>query len=357
MITPGLEHSGVQDEDLRWLEQAFHDTFGASAEAAVLLKGDASDRKLLRIRGGGNSAIGVMGPSLEENRAFIAFARGFRASRLPVPEIHAVDPRERCYLEEDLGETTLAAWLDSHREGDGIDAAAEQMYRDVLDDLLRFQIDAADAVDYSYCYQTAEFGTDAMRFDLAYFRSMFLEPLVRIPYDSSAYVRDGERLISLLLESERRFFLYRDFQSRNIMVRDGAPWFIDFQSGRRGALQYDVAALLFDSKGRLPRDIRQRLLEHYMDGVQRRISIERRSFARLFEGFAVLRLLQALGAFGNLGLNKNKPSFLTLIPSRLQSLAMLVREAEIMENLPNLQKLLLDISGQPDALHLEFPES
>jgi aminoglycoside/choline kinase family phosphotransferase len=136
------------------------------------------------------------------------------------------------------------------------------------------------------------------------------------------------------------------------MILDDAPCFIDFQSGRRGALHYDVAALLFDSKGRLPADLRQRLLAHYLDRVEERFSVDRRRFGYLFDGFAVLRLLQALGAFGNLGLNKNKPEYLSLIPSRLQGLGALVAEAEFMQQFPDLRRLLLEISGDPEALKL-----
>jgi aminoglycoside/choline kinase family phosphotransferase len=359
-MTAAWEHpslSALRSDDLTWLSKAFAETFDEDAREMTLLKGDASDRRLLRLRGASRSAIGVVGPSTEENRAFVGFARAFRREGLPVPEVFAVDEGERCYLEEDLGDTTLAAWLEQHRDDGDLDAEALAMYRRILDELLRFQIDAADAIDYGLCYQTEIFAAEAMHFDLAYFRTMFLAPLVRLPWQEAAFTRDGEKLVSLLLEADRRHFLYRDFQSRNIMIREGRPYFIDFQSGRRGALHYDVAALLYDSKGRLPEDVRTQLLSHYCDGAARRIDLDRDRFLWLFDGFAVLRLLQALGAFGNLGLNKNKPSFLALIPSRLHSLGALVARAEIMNELPALRALLLDISEDPDALTLAFPEA
>lgn len=359
-MTAAWEHpslSALRSEDLTWLATAYAATFSEDATEITLLKGDASDRRLLRLRGAAHSAIGVVGPSLGENRAFVGFARAFRGEGLPVPEIYAVSDGDRCYIEEDLGDITLALWLEQHRQESGLDAEAESMYRRILDQLLRFQIDAADAIDYGLCYQTEIFAAEAMHFDLAYFRDMFLTPLVRLPWEEAAFTADGETLVSLLLEAERPYFLYRDFQSRNIMIRDGLPFFIDFQSGRRGALQYDVAALLYDSKGRLPQDTRDRLLAHYCDGAAARITLDRDRFLWLFDGFAVLRLLQALGAFGNLGLNKNKPSFLTLIPSRLRSLGALVSRAEIMHELPALRRLLLDICEDPDALTLVLTES
>ncbi len=359
-MTLAWEHpslSALRKADLSWLAEAYKKTFAENATEIHLLKGDASDRRILRLRGDSRSAIGVVGPSIEENRAFVGFARTFRQEGLSVPEVFAVDDAERCYLEEDLGDTTLAAWLENHRDGESVDAAAQAMYRRVLDELLRIQIDAADKIDYSLCYQTDSFAAEAMHFDLEYFRTMFLTPLVRLSWEDAAFARDGEKLVSLLLEADRRYFLYRDFQSRNIMIRHEQPYFIDFQSGRRGALQYDVAALLYDSKGRLPEEVRSQLLSHYCDGAASRIDLDRDRFTWLFEGFAVLRLLQALGAFGNLGLNKNKPSFLTLIPSRLRSLGALVARADIMNALPALRKMLLDICEDPDALTIAFPES
>jgi aminoglycoside/choline kinase family phosphotransferase len=346
-----LKLTGFEQDEILWLTRTYANVFGEAASEVLPLKGDAGDRRLLRLRGASTSAIGVVGPSVDENRAFVSFARSFSAHGLAVPCIHAVDDRERCYLEDDFGDTTLALWLEDHRSQDGLDEAAEMMYRRVLDELVRFQIDAADEVDYSLCYQSGVFGIEAMLFDLAYFREMFLTPLVRLPWDEHAFTLEGRQLVAML-QAEQQYFLYRDFQSRNVMIHEDIPRFIDFQSGRRGALHYDVAALLFDSKGRLPAELRLRLLAHYLDRVGERFKVDRARFGYLFEGFAVLRLVQALGAFGNLGLNKNKPGYLSLIPSRLHSLGTLVSEAEIMQQIPYLRRLLIEISGDPAALEL-----
>lgn len=314
------------------------------------LKGDASDRRIFRLRSDRRTSIGVLGPNIPENRAFTGFARAFRAAGLAVPEIHAINDRHSAYLEEDLGDMTLAAWQESHGADDR--AALLTMYGRVLEELLRFQVDAADAVDYGLCYQWPEFGAEAMAFDLDYFRTHFLERLVTIDWDREVYVRETQTLVDILLRADRCYFLYRDFQSRNVMIRDDAPWFIDFQSGRRGALHYDVASLLHDSRGALTEAERMQLVGRYCDGLATRRPVNQDEFLFYFHGFAVLRLLQALGAFGNLGLNKGKPGYLALIPSRLRALRAVIDVAEVMHALHGLRGLLHEIAGRPEAIVL-----
>lgn len=329
---------------------AMHEShFGESVTAVVALKGDASDRRIFRLRGALHSSIGILGPNIAENRAFTGFARAFRAASLRVPEIYAIGPDHGSYLEEDLGDLTLARWqaslpAETRRE------LLVAMYTRALGELLRFQVDAADAIDYGLCYQYPEFGAEAMAFDVGYFRTHFLERLVVRPWDRAVYARGTEGLIALLLRADRGGFLYRDFQSRNIMLRDGEPWFIDFQSGRRGAPHYDVAALLYDSRGGLSESDRMLLVSRYCEILEQRGPVDRGDFVYLFHGFAVLRLLQALGAFGNIGLNKGKPEYLDLIPSRLAALGELLRTAEIMRALPGLRDLLASIADDPSAV-------
>ncbi len=366
----GHAHLPPSDADHALLRGMHAQTFGETDARVFPLKGDASDRRIFRLRGAMHSSIGILGPNRAENRAFIGFARAFRARGLAVPEIYAVDGSERAYIEEDLGDLTLSVWKEQQRQRDDAassaaevhdssavtgDAAAERivaMYRRVLDELVRFQVDAADAIDYGLCYQTPEFGREAMEFDVDYFRTMFLEPLVRLPWNRRAFEGDCAALIEELLTADRAYFLYRDFQSRNVMIHDGIPHFIDFQSGRRGALHYDVASLLYDSRGGLSDDLRSRLLTHYLDVLERRIPVDRSRFLHLFEGFAVLRLLQALGAFGNIGRNRGKPGYLDLIPSRLAALAAIVQRAAIMQRLPYLRDMLSGIAATPESLTL-----
>ncbi|MBN1449130.1 MAG: phosphotransferase [Bacteroidetes bacterium] len=350
----GSGGSAAGAEDLNTLRRIHADVFGVEPERVMRLKGDASDRMIYRLSAPAHSVIGIVGPNPAENRAFIGFARSFRAEGLPVPEIYATDDSERCYLEEDLGDVTLAIWQEQPQVRSNPPIGGEDreqkdpvigMYTRVLETLLRFQVDAADALDYDLCYQTREFGHEAMEFDLCYFRQMYLERLVRIHWDREVFERGGSTLVQSLLAADRSYFLYRDFQSRNIMIRDGAPWFIDFQSGRRGALHYDIASLLYDSRGGLDDTDRMLLLEGYLDALETRVAIDRHAFLRFFDGFALLRLMQALGAFGNIGLNKGKPEYLDLIPSRLAALDALTARAEILDEIPEMRTLLLAVAS------------
>ncbi|MBR9977910.1 MAG: phosphotransferase [Bacteroidetes bacterium] len=320
------------------------------------LKGDASDRRIFRIAGEGHRAIGIIGPHLEENRAFIGFARSFRSAGLSVPEIYSVSRDEHLYLEEDLGDVTLASWQEA-LPASGWREEMQTMYTRVLKELLRFQYDAAGKIDYSLCYQSTAFDAAAMLRDVDYFRDHVLERLLVIDWDTAGFVRDTRKLIDLLAGTARNAFLYRDFQSRNIMIREGSPCFIDFQSGRRGAPHYDVAALLYDSRNRLDEADRMLLVSRYCEMLREKTPATSRDydhpgFLYLFHGFVVLRLMQALGAFANLGLNKGKPAFLQLIPSRLQALRELLREAEIMRKLPVLRELLLTLAVDPASLSI-----
>ena len=340
---------GIADRDAELLGSMYSEYFGENALGISRLKGDASDRIILRVRGKRHSAIGIIGPNRNENRAFVGFARAFRNHGLAVPEIYRVSDDERCYLEEDFGDTTLSMWQEQRRSGREVSTEILDMYVRVLQQLQRFQVDAADTVDYGLCYQYDSFAADAMAFDLRYFHEMFLQPIVTLSWDEEKLQADNQRLIAFLCEAGQEHFLYRDFQSRNVMIRDGAPCFIDFQSGRRGALHYDVASMLLDSKGDLPAEARDLLLKRYLDELETRMPVDRSRFRRMFEGFAVLRLMQALGAFGNIGLNKGRPQYLELIPSRLRGLAEVVRDAACMRELPYLRALLLDIADHPDA--------
>ncbi len=337
------------DRDIEQLTELFTAVAGTAPAGIVPLKGDASDRRLLRLSASGHSLIGVIGPNVAENRAFLGFARAFRGAGLRVPCIEAVSADERLYVEEDLGDITFSEWQKEHTDGDGVDDEAVELYGRVLDELLRFQIDAAEVVDYTLCYQTREFATEAMLFDVRYFRDNFLARLANVPWEEERFMADSSRLTELLCEEPRSGFLYRDFQSRNVMLREDGPWFIDFQSGRRGAPQYDLASMLYDSKGGLSHAQREQLIDHYTDGLRARRDVDEDVFRRRFAGFAVLRLMQALGAFGNLGLNKGKPSYLELIPSRLRTLGEVASTAEILDEVPYLRGLLLRCGNSGDS--------
>ena len=205
------------------------------------------------------SVIGVAGDNRAENEAFVYFSKHFHSFGLPVPAIYAEDLDNGVYLEQDLGLFTLFEWMSPLKESEGFGESIISMYQKVLSWLPIFQLSAGRSLDYSYCYQHASFGRESMTWDLRYFQHRFLAPFYSSAVDSRALEADFAKLVNHLLEAPSGYFLYRDFQSRNVMILDNEPHFIDYQSGRRGALQYDVASLLFDAKANVPQAVRELL--------------------------------------------------------------------------------------------------
>ena len=321
------------------LLRLYADVRGGRPAAVVAVAGDGSQRTYHRlIAADGSTLIGAFGPDPDENRAFLSFSRAFRAIGLPVPEIHAVDEPAGVWLAEDLGETTLFAFLEEARarESGAFPASALPVYRRVLEILPRFQVEGDAAVDYSVAHPHSAFDRQSILWDLNYFKYHFLK-LAHIPFHEARMERDFERLTESLLEAPREFFLYRDFQSRNILLREGEPWFIDYQGGRRGALQYDVASLLYDAKADLPEAVREELLGWYLDALEERVEIDRASFLGHYRGYVLVRIMQAMGAYGYRGFFERKPRFLQSVPYAAANIRRLLEEGLPVE-LPELAR-------------------
>lgn len=321
------------------LERLFEQHFGRAAEKVQPLQGQlgGSGRAILRLTGGPSTAIGIVYPVREENNAFLEFTRHFRRHGLPVPEIYAEDLAAGAYLEEDLGDTTLFDLLSAHRDGERIDPPVIDAYRRVIEVLPRFQIEAARDLNYKVCYPRASFDRQSISWDLNYFKYYFLR-LAGVPFSEQALEDDFSRLTKFLLTAPRDYFLYRDFQSRNVMLRDGQPYFLDYQGGRKGALQYDVASLLFDGKADLPPDMRQELLDHYLDTLPKYANIPRDAFLEHYYAFVYVRIMQALGAYGFRGFYERKSHFLQSVPFALKNLRWLAHNVKLPIALPALMK-------------------
>jgi len=329
---------GNVDRATQPLVALFGDRFGQPVARIAPLKGDGSARKLYRLTSASQTAIGVTNADVRENRAFLEFSRHFRKCGLPVPEIYAEDLDRGIYLEEDLGDTTLFQFLTMHRTDGGLSDKTLDLYRKVVQILPRFQIDAGRTLDYEVCYPRPSFDKQSMMWDLSYFKYYFLR-LAKIPFNEQALENDFEWFTEFLLMAERQYFLYRDFQSRNVMVRGVEPFFIDYQGGRRGALQYDIASLLFDAKADLPFAVREELLERYLEAVSGLLPIDRQAFLSHYPGFVYIRIMQAMGAYGLRGFYERKPQFLASIPYAVQNLEYLLRTADLPLELPELTQV------------------
>ncbi|NOY37331.1 MAG: phosphotransferase [Chlorobi bacterium] len=294
-----------------------------------------SNREYIRLFGPKMTAIGVYNPDSRENEAFLSFSEHFRKHGLPVPEIYESAPSDFIYLEEDLGNTTLFSYLTEVREQEGLTAEIGDIYRKVIDHLVRFQVEAGKSADFSVCYPRQAFDQQSMLWDLHYFKYYFLK-LAKVPFDEQLLEDDFHRFADYLLQTGTDYFLYRDFQSRNIMLVKGEPYFIDYQGGRKGALQYDLASLLFDAKADLPESLRNELLEYYLERIGGIVKTGSEEFRQYFYGYVLIRIMQALGAYGFRGFYEQKAHFLQSIPFALQNLEYLLNKVRLPLDLPAL---------------------
>lgn len=298
-----------------------------------------SYRKYYRIFSKNTTAIGAHNEDKSENIAFLTFSRHFYSEGLAVPEIYAESLDDDIYLEEDLGDTTLFSYLTDIKNKGGFSDQIIRMYEKVIEILPSFQVAANRNLDYSVCYPRHSFDKQSMMWDLNYFKYYFLK-LAQIPFDEQRLEDDFQNFTDFLLEADRDFFLYRDFQSRNIMIKDATPYFIDYQGGRKGALQYDIASLLYDAKADIPQEIRDHLLKIYIERVGNIIKIDAQSFVKYYYGYVFVRIMQALGAYGFRGFYERKTHFLSSVPYAIQNLEYLLHTTSLPVPFPALMDAL-----------------
>ncbi|MEN8144464.1 MAG: RNase adapter RapZ [Gemmatimonadota bacterium] len=327
------------------LRSLFSQHFGVQADVALALTGDGSARQYHRLVGPGHrTAIGAIGPDREENHAFLSYSRTLYGLGLPVPEVYGADEEMGVWLLQDLGDTTLFDALRTARRdeapGSGAAFPAEMLstYRRVVEWLPRFQVEGGRHVDFSVAYPRSAFDRQSILWDLNYFKYHFLK-LAHVPFNEARLEHDFSELTGFLLETDTDHFLYRDFQSRNVMLVAGEPWFIDYQGGRRGALQYDIASLLYDAKADIPDTVRVELLGHYLDALESHTMVDRQQFMEQYRGYVLVRILQALGAYGYRGFFERKPRFLQSVPFAARNVSSLLESGLPLE-LPELDVTL-----------------
>ena len=342
------------------LKKLFEEHFHAPATRVVPLQAQlsGSGRNIIRLANEHATAIGILYGVREENVAFVEFSHTFRRHGLPVPEIYAEDLGHGAYLEQDLGDTTLYDFLSAKRAGDEIYPEAIEAYRKVVEVLPRFQVEVRHDINYKVCYPRTSFDRQSIAWDLNYFKYYFLR-LAGVPFNEQAVENDFARLTKFLLSADRDYFLYRDFQSRNVMLAGGEPFFVDYQGGRKGALQYDIASLLFDSKADLPPQLREQLLDHYLNTLAGFIPVDRGEFLHYYYAYVYVRTMQALGAYGFRGFYERKSHFLQSVPYALKNIRWLLHNAKLPIELPALMaaftsmlasETLQDVAADSDNL-------
>jgi aminoglycoside/choline kinase family phosphotransferase len=305
-----------------------------------------SYREYYRLTGeSGRTVIGVYNEDRKENIAFLSFCRHFKAHGLPVPEILADDLDNHMYLQEDLGKTTLYAYLTEVYKNGIFPQGLIDLYKDILSELPRFQLEAGKSIDFKKCYPRHSFDRQSIMWDLNYFKYYFLK-LAKIPFDEQELENDFNVFADYLLQTDCEHFLYRDFQSRNIMLKDDKPHFIDFQGGRYGALQYDVASLLYDAKADIPQHIRDMLFEHYLDELKKYYKLDREEFTKYYHAYVLVRIMQAMGAYGFRGFYEKKQHFLKSVPYAIENIKYLLDNMDLPIKVPALTSVLQKITEQ-----------
>ena len=308
---------------LMQLEDLFERYTGIRPESSQLLAGSGSNRRYFRLSGGGLSLIGAEGTSSEENGTFIYLASHFRKKGISVPEVYAVSDDGMEYLQEDLGDLSLFDAVSHGRESGRYSDEERSLLLNAISFLPDIQFRGAEGLDFSRCTPEPEFNRRLVMADLNYFKYCFLKT-TGLEFNEASLEKDFESLASSLLSEGFSSFMYRDFQARNVMLKDSVPYFIDFQGGRKGPGYYDVASFVWQARAGYPDDFRQELVDAYVDALTRYVKVDRRHFDDKLMLFVLFRTLQVLGAYGFRGNFERKEHFLKSIPFAVANLRTVV---------------------------------
>lgn len=288
------------------------------------LPSSGSNRRYFRLTGN-PTLIGVSGESVEENRAFLYMAGHFRQKGLPVPQVVIHSEDEIYYLQEDLGDTLLFNAIEKGRKTSVFGEDEKQLLRKTIRLLPAIQFAGADGMDFSYCHPQAEFNSRSILWDLNYFKYCFLKA-TGMEFQEDRLEDDFQKMADVLLRSSSATFMYRDFQSRNVMIKNGEPWLIDFQGGRKGPVYYDVASFLWQAKANYPDSLRKELLKEYLDALCKYRPVDEAYFYAQLRHFVLFRTMQVLGAYGFRGYFEKKPHFIQSVPFAIGNLRQLLQE-------------------------------
>ena len=323
------------------LESLYISLFGVAPANCAPLTGSASNRRYYRMASEAGTCIGVVGTDVSENKAFLTIARHFRSKGINVPEVYAVSDDMSAYLQEDLGDSVL------------FDIKDDALLNKAMSMLPKIQFEGAQGLDFSVCYPQPSFDRRMVMFDLNYFKYCFLKPS-GLEFNEVKLQDDFDNLADALLKDNSDTFLYRDFNARNVMVRDGEPYFIDFQGGRRGPIYYDVASFAWHARARFSAEQKRKMLDAYLDALKEYMEVDRKSFEERLRLFVFFRILQVLGAYGFRGWVEHKANFVTSIPAAISELKDMMTEG--FAEYPYLTQVLRDLVELPRFAKDDRPE-
>ncbi len=329
---------------IEYSKDLFKKTFKEEIQSIAPLPPSGSARKYFRIKSAEHSIIAAFNSDIKENKAFLYFSELFKQKQANVPEVYAINSEQNCYLLEDIGNETLYDRLIKRRKSKSFPDDLLALYKNTVEQLADIQIKAGGSADYSRCYPREAFDEQSVIWDLNYFKYNFLK-LADILFDEQNLENDFNAFTAYLMQAERNYFLYRDFQSRNIMLHKDKIYFIDFQGGRKGALHYDLASLLYDAKANIPEDKREEIKMHYLNYIQKNYQIDTSDFDTYYYAYVLIRIMQAMGAYGFRGLYEKKTHFIESIPFGLKNLKQVLDKINIPIELPELMRVLTELAN------------
>lgn len=319
------------------------------------IKGEGSNRKYYRLKSAHHSLIGVEGTNEEEDKAFIRLAKHFTEKGLNTPKLILASDDNRFYLQEDLGDDSLFSLIQGGIKSGQFIEKEESLILKTIALLPDLQFKGAQGLDFSICFPIPEMDRRSILWDLNYFKYDFLK-LTGIEFSEPKLEEDFEKLCDAILAEPSETFLYRDFQSRNIMIKDCAPYFIDFQGGRKGPIYYDVASFAWQAKANFPESLREKIVETYIQSASRYTPIDGAKFRERLSVFVLFRTIQVLGAYGFRGLYERKPHFIESIPFALNNLKGLLQQ-HAYRDFPYLVQTLRQLTELPQFQNKPLPDN
>ena len=327
------------------LKDLFESYTGQKATDTEEINSSGSNRRYFRLKGGNISVIGVVGTNVEENNAFVKLARHFNEKGIRVPKVLSVSEDGMRYIQEDLGDDQLYKLVSHGRESGEYSSYESMLLCRTMETLPKIQFKGAQGLDWSVCYPDPAFNARMVMFDLNYFKYCFLKA-TGLEFNETRLQDDLEKFKDDLLKDEGyETFMYRDFQARNVMVREGEPYFIDFQGGRRGPIYYDVASFVWQARSRYPENLRKEMVQTYLTALKGYTEVDEAVFYERLRLFVLFRTLQVLGAYGFRGYFEKKPHFLASVPYALSNLRKLLQKPFV--EYPYLNEILTTLATMP----------
>ena len=327
------------------LKDLFESYTGQKVTDTEEINSSGSNRRYFRLKGGNISVIGVVGTNVEENNAFVKLARHFNEKGIRVPKVLSVSEDGMRYIQEDLGDDQLYKLVSHGRESGEYSSYESMLLCRTMETLPKIQFKGAQGLDWSVCYPDPAFNARMVMFDLNYFKYCFLKA-TGLEFNETRLQDDLEKFKDDLLKDEGyETFMYRDFQARNVMVKEGEPYFIDFQGGRRGPIYYDVASFVWQARSRYPENLRKEMVQTYLTALKGYTEVDEAVFYERLRLFVLFRTLQVLGAYGFRGYFEKKPHFLASVPYALSNLRKLLQKPFV--EYPYLNEILTTLATMP----------